>query len=172
MAEAEKKKFGIWSRRDFFTRLGWGGFGIFGLGILAGFVRSAFPRVLFQPPATFKAGVPSDYAIGEVSEKYKQEQRVWIVREKEGIYAIFAKCTHLGCTPRWLGAEEKFKCPCHGSGYYKSGLNFEGPAPRPMDRFKVEVAEDGQLVVDKSVIFKMQPGVEPDEQFPQSVLKV
>jgi cytochrome b6-f complex iron-sulfur subunit len=171
MAEQAKEKTGIWSRRDFFTRLGWGGFGIFGLGILAGFVRSAFPRVLFQPPATFKAGFPSDYAVGEVSEKYKQEQRVWIVREKEGIYAIFAKCTHLGCTPRWLTAEEKFKCPCHGSGYYKSGLNFEGPAPRPMDRFKVDVGEDGQLVVDKSIVYKMQPGVEPDEQFPQSIMK-
>ena len=171
MAQQEKEKTGIWSRRDFFTRLGWGGFGLFGLGILAGFVRSAFPRVLFQPPATFKAGLATDYAVGEVSEKYKQEQRVWIIREKEGIYAIFAKCTHLGCTPRWLTAEEKFKCPCHGSGYYKSGLNFEGPAPRPMDRFKVDVGEDGQLVVDKSVVYKMQPGVEPDEQFPQSILK-
>ena len=74
--------------------------------------------------------------------------------------------------PRWLAAEEKFKCPCHGSGYYKSGLNFEGPAPRPMDRFKVDVNETGQLVVDKATVFKMQPGVEPDEQFPQSILKV
>ena len=127
---------------------------------------------MFQPPSTFKAGSANDYAIGEVSEKYKQDQRVWIVREKEGIYAIFAKCTHLGCTPRWLAAEEKFKCPCHGSGYYKSGLNFEGPAPRPMDRFKVDVGEDGQLVVDKKTVYKMQAGVEPDEQFPASILKV
>jgi len=86
MAEAEKKKGGIWSRRDFFTRLGWGGFGVFGgLGLL-GFLRSAFPRVLFQPPSTFKAGFPSDYAIGEVSEKYKQDQRVWIVREETGVH--------------------------------------------------------------------------------------
>jgi cytochrome b6-f complex iron-sulfur subunit len=172
MATQEKEKRGIWSRRDFFTRLGWGGFGLFGAGILLGFVRSAFPRVLFQPSSTFKAGTPSDFAVGEVSDKFMAEQRVWIVREKEGIYAIFAKCTHLGCTPRWLAAEDKFKCPCHGSGYYKSGLNFEGPAPRPMDRFKVDVNENGQLVVDKSTVFKMQPGVEPDEQFPQSILKV
>src|SRR5512144_2215805 len=79
MAEPEKKKRGIWSRRDFFTRLGWGGFGIFGGLTLLGFLRSAFPRVLFQPPSTFKAGLPSDYAPGEVSEKFKQEQRVWII---------------------------------------------------------------------------------------------
>jgi cytochrome b6-f complex iron-sulfur subunit len=175
MADDVKKtevKRGIWSRRDFFTRLGWSGFGIFGLFSLLGFLRSAFPRVLFQPPATFKAGFPSDYAVGEVSEKFKQEQRVWIVREEEGIYAIFAKCTHLGCTPRWLAAENKFKCPCHGSGFYKSGLNFEGPAPRPLDRLKVTVGEDGQLVVDKSKILRMEAGPEPEEQHPESVLKV
>ncbi len=176
MAEGDRKepeaKRGIWSRRDFFTRLGWGSFGFFGVGILLGFLRSAFPRILFQPPSTFKAGSPSDYALGEVSEKYKQDYRVWIIREETGIYAVFAKCTHLGCTPRWLTVEEKFKCPCHGSGYYKSGLNFEGPAPRPMDRFKVSVAEDGQLVVDKSKVFKMNPGVEPDDQYPDSILKV
>ena len=168
---AEDKRRGIWSRRDFFTRLGWGGFGIFaGLGFI-GFIRSAFPRVHFQPPSTFKAGLLSDYAIGEVSEKYKQEYRVWIVREEEGIYAIFAKCTHLGCTPRWLATENKFKCPCHGSGFYKDGLNFEGPAPRPLDRFEISLAEDGQLVVDKSRSFRMKPGADPDQQYPQSVLK-
>jgi hypothetical protein len=72
---------------------------------LIGFVRSAFPRVLFQPPSTFKAGFPSDYAVGEVSNKFKQDYRVWIVREDEGFYALFAKCTHLGCTP--IGCKPK-----------------------------------------------------------------
>ena len=177
MAEDDKKesaeaKRGIWSRRDFFTRLGWGSFAIFSGFSLLGFLRSAFPRVLFQPPATFKAGLPSDYAVGEVSEKYKQEFRVWIVREEQGLKAVFAKCTHLGCTPRWLAAENKFKCPCHGSGFFKTGLNFEGPAPRPLDRFKISVGDDGQLVVDKSKVFKMNPGTEPDEQYPDSILKV
>ena len=76
------------------------------------------------------------------------------MRKPEGFYAIFAKCTHLGCTPRWLAAENKFKCPCHGSGYYKSGVNFEGPAPRPMDRVRITRAEDGQIVVDMSVKYR------------------
>ena len=163
---------GIWSRRDFLTRMGWAGFGFFSLAALLGFIRSAFPRVLFQPPSILKVGLPSDYALGEVSEKYKQDYRVWIVREDEGIYALFAKCTHLGCTPRWLAAEDKFKCPCHGSGFYKSGMNFEGPAPRPLDRFQIFRGEDGQLVIDKSKIFRMEPGTEPDEQHPESVVKV
>jgi cytochrome b6-f complex iron-sulfur subunit len=149
---------GLWSRRDFFGRLAWSGFGVVSLiGTLAA-VRSAFPRVLFTPPSTFKAGLPRDFTIGEVSEKFKREHRVWIIRNDEGIYALFAKCTHLGCTPRWLAAENKFKCPCHGSGFYKSGINFEGPAPRPLERYRVTLAEDGQLVVDMSVKYLFEKG--------------
>jgi cytochrome b6-f complex iron-sulfur subunit len=163
---------GLWSRRDFFGRLSWGAFGAISLMGLLAFVRSAFPRVLFVPPSTFKAGYPNDYPIGEVSERYTQEFRVWIVREPQGFYAIFAKCTHLGCTPRWLTSESKFKCPCHGSGFYMTGYNFEGPAPRPLDRLEISVGEDGQLVVDKSKIFAMQPGVDPNKQHPDSILKI
>ena len=70
-----------------------------------------------------------------------------------------------------LAAESKFKCPCHGSGFYKSGLNFEGPAPRPLDRFLLTVGDDGQLVVDKNKIFKGTAGADPDEQYPESILK-
>jgi cytochrome b6-f complex iron-sulfur subunit len=148
----------LWSRRDFFGRLGWGGFTIFtGVSLLA-FVRSAFPRVLFTPPSTFKAGMPNEYTIGEVSERFKQDQRVWIIREADGFYALFAKCTHLGCTPRWLKVEEKFKCPCHGSGFRKTGVNFEGPAPRPLERFRIALGEDGQLLVDKSVVYRFEKG--------------
>jgi cytochrome b6-f complex iron-sulfur subunit len=159
----------LWSRRDFFGRLGWGGFTVFtGVSLLA-FVRSAFPRVLFTPPASFKAGFPNEYTIGEVSERFKQEQRVWIIREADGFYALFAKCTHLGCTPRWLKVEEKFKCPCHGSGFRKTGINFEGPAPRPLERFRIFLAEDGQLVVDKSVVYRYERG---DWDRPGAFLKV
>ncbi len=148
----------LWSRRDFMGRLGWTGFTVFTGVSLLGFVRSAFPRVLFTPPSSFKAGFPNEYTIGEVSERFKQEQRVWIIREADGFYALFAKCTHLGCTPRWLKVEEKFKCPCHGSGFRKTGINFEGPAPRPLERFRIAVAEDGQLVVDKSVVYRFERG--------------
>jgi cytochrome b6-f complex iron-sulfur subunit len=148
----------LWSRRDVFGRFAWGVFGAFGGLTVLGFIRSAFPRVLFQPPSQFKAGYPSDYTIGEVSEKYKKEQRVWIVRTEEGLYALFAKCTHLGCTPRWLAAENKFKCPCHGSGFYKSGINFEGPAPRPLERLRITRAEDGQILIDKAVKYLYEKG--------------
>lgn len=148
----------LWTRREFFGFAGWGAFlSAIGLGLLA-FVRFMFPRVLFEPLPIFKAGKPSDYTDGEVSEKYKEEQRVWILREGGKIFAIQAICTHLGCTPRWLPLEGKFKCPCHGSGFTKDGVNFEGPAPRPLERLAVRLDEEGNLVVDKSRKFLYEKG--------------
>jgi len=93
-----------------------------------------------------------------VDERYKDSQRVWIVRNQQGFYALSTICTHLGCTPNWLSAEQKFKCPCHGSGYYITGVNFEGPAPRPLERFQIGLTDDGQIVVDKNTKFQSELG--------------
>jgi cytochrome b6-f complex iron-sulfur subunit len=148
----------IWSRRNL---LGVGGWALI-LGALnaglAAFTALLFPRVLFEPPTAFKAGKPANFNVGEVSERFMKDQRVWIVREASGFYALSGVCTHLGCTPRWLGPEDKFKCPCHGSGFRRDGTNFEGPAPRPLERVKITVADDGQLVIDKAVIFRKELG--------------
>lgn len=149
----------LWmSRRNFFSRAGWVAFFSFCASFLIGSLRFMFPRVLFEPSPVFKAGYPDDYPVGSVSTKWVKEQRVWVVRNEEGIYAIFAQCTHLGCTPRWLDAENKFKCPCHGSGFTREGVNFEGPAPRPLERVQVTLAEDGQLLINKGIKFLEEKG--------------
>jgi len=80
------------------------------------------------------------------------------VRNPEGFYALSTVCTHLGCTPNWLPTELKFKCPCHGSGYLMSGVNVEGPAPRPLERFHISLGEDGQIVIDKTRVFRQEKG--------------
>lgn len=151
---------GIWriSRRNFFSVAGWAAFFVFLATSTVASLRMMFPRILYEPPSAFKAGFPDDYIVGEVSEKYKDEYRVWIVRESEGFYALSAICTHLGCTPRWLATETKFKCPCHGSGYRMSGVNFEGPAPRPLERLKLSLADDGQLLIDRKIKFLFEKG--------------
>ncbi|MBI3072235.1 MAG: Rieske 2Fe-2S domain-containing protein [Deltaproteobacteria bacterium] len=154
-----------WSRRDFFALTGWAGFlGGISAGLLA-FGRFMFPRVLFEPATAFKAGFPVEYSSGEVSERWIKAQRTWIIRDGKGFCAIEAKCTHLGCTPRWFKDANKFKCPCHGSGFkgfaegmdsVTVGINFEGPAPRPLERIKVALAEDGQLLIDKGPRFRFE----------------
>lgn len=127
-----------------------------------GLARFMFPNVLTEPPSRFKVGFPSDYPPGVVDEKFKAQFGVWIVNTEfagqQQIVALKTVCTHLGCTPNWLDAEQKFKCPCHGSGFYKDGINFEGPAPRPLERYAIRLADDGQIEVDKSRIFQEEMG--------------
>jgi cytochrome b6-f complex iron-sulfur subunit len=121
------------------------------------FLRFFFPRTLFEPKTVFRIGYPSDFGFG-VDTKFQKDYRIWVVRNAEGIFVIYARCTHLGCTPDWKSGENKFKCPCHGSGYDSEGVNFEGPAPRPMDRAKVELDAEGQIVVDTSVLYDWPKG--------------
>jgi cytochrome b6-f complex iron-sulfur subunit len=137
--------------------LGWAGFVAASAAAAGGTVRFMFPNVTFEPPQQFKVGFPSAYSLG-VSQKFKSENGVWICRNPDQIYALISTCTHLGCTPNWLEGENKFKCPCHGSGFYPTGINFEGPAPRPLERAAIKVDDDGQLLVDKNRKFLYELG--------------
>tara|TARA_B100001167_G_scaffold99459_1_gene60652 strand:+ start:39 stop:620 length:582 start_codon:yes stop_codon:yes gene_type:complete len=159
------------TRRSFFSwlSLGWLAFVAATGGFFTMMLRFFFPNVLFEPVQTFRAGYPEDYEAGQVDLRWKAKYATWIVRNDEGIYALSTTCTHLGCTPNWLAAEQKFKCPCHGSGFRKTGINFEGPAPRPLERFRIVLADDGQIVIDKTKKYQQEKGQWSD---PEALLKV
>jgi len=116
------------------------------------------PKVTKEPPSVFIAGKINDFAEPGVYEQFKGTQGVWIVHQAKGtLIAISTTCTHLGCIPSWLPGDQKFKCPCHGSGFYIDGVNFEGPAPRPLERYKINLDGD-KVVVDKAKKFRQELG--------------
>ena len=137
--------------RGDFLWLGWSTLAAFFAASAAAGARFMFPNVIYEPSQKFNAGPASGYDEG-VSTKWLNEQRMWIVRTPTGFYALWARCTHLGCTPNWWGDQNRFKCPCHGSNYTIGGDVIAGPAPRPLWRAKVELAATGDLIVDKSVL--------------------
>jgi len=148
------------SRRGLFSSLGmawalFGGASALGIGAMTRFL---FPNVLYEPPQQFKAGYPDEFAVGKVDERFKAAYGVWIVREPNNFYALSTVCTHLGCTPNWLSSEGKFKCPCHGSGFVITGINVEGPAPRPLERYKIGLSPDGQIEIDKNTKYQEEKG--------------
>ena len=150
-------------RRNFIVRfitspfaVAWAAFTATMAGWVLGSTRFLYPNVLTEPPSKVRVGPPSDFEEGKVTDKFK-DRNIWVVRYEGKIYALSTTCTHLGCTPNWLEADHKFKCPCHGSGFYITGVNFEGPAPRPLERWAVS-EEDGQVVVDKSKKFQQELG--------------
>lgn len=138
-------------------RLVWASVAAFLATWFIAFFRFFLPRTLFEPSTVFRIGYKEDYGIG-VDSKWQQKYRIWVDRTPDRLFVIYARCTHLGCTPDWKPGENKFKCPCHGSGYDSEGVNFEGPAPRPMDRAHVEIDAQGQIVVDTSRLYQQPKG--------------
>jgi len=147
------------NRREFlsFLSAGWIAFSAACAGLLSLAFRFSYPNVNFDPEMDFLAGRPSDYEEG-VDERWKNGFGVWIIKQEGKLFALSNICTHLGCIPNWLPAELKFKCPCHGSGFYRTGINFEGPAPRPLERYKISLTSEGLIKVDKTKVYRYEKG--------------
>ncbi len=138
-------------------RIVWGAIGSYLTANFVMFLRYFFPRVLFEPNTIHNIGYPTDFDIG-VNQQYKQAYRIWVVRMPPKLYVIYAKCTHLGCTPDWIPSQHIYHCPCHGSEYTESGINFAGPAPRPMDRCHIDLNAQGQIIVNTAQRYSWWPG--------------
>ena len=140
------------SRRNFLNEITLGALGIAGLGGGALTYQYFSPNVLFEPSTTFRAGNPDLYPINSVS--YLQDQQVYIVRTTIGFYAVSAVCTHLGCVTQWKPEANMIACPCHGSKFHSDGKKIEGPAPRPLPHYAINLTADGELQVDKLQVIK------------------
>jgi cytochrome b6-f complex iron-sulfur subunit len=137
-------------------RFAWGLIGGYlGINFLM-FLRFFFPRALYEPNTNVNIGYPVGFQMG-VNQQFLQSNRMWVVLEPGRLFVIFARCTHLGCTPDWLPQQNMFHCPCHGSEYDPEGINFAGPAPRPMDRCQVTLLANGTVQVDSSRLFMQDP---------------
>ncbi len=114
-------------------------------------------------PAGSKSAFPTTFAPGQVETKFMAQFGVWVVqlrvqRPAADLRPARRSARTWAARPTGSKAEQKFKCPCHGSGFYKDGINFEGPAPRPLERYAIRLADDGQLEVDKSKMFQEELG--------------
>ncbi len=126
--------------------------------------RFFFPKVLYEPPSEFKAGLPDEYQPGAISDRWVKGHQVWIVREKDTLYALLGVCTHLGCLTSYFPSEELFKCPCHGSNFSLQGDPKAGPAPVPLYRLALSQSDDGQIVVNKA-LRENRPGKRDQEPY-------
>jgi nitrite reductase/ring-hydroxylating ferredoxin subunit len=95
--------------------------------------------------------VPRVLAVSRYDGWYRDRARqtVFLVWDgDQGVRALSATCTHLGCQVRWDAAGTKFRCPCHGGVFDAQGSVVEGPPPRPLDTVEVRVdaAADAVLV--------------------------
>jgi len=143
------------------------GLGFVALGLVTGLwgavtARFMMPNVLAQPLRRFKVGLPGDYPPDRVETRFREKYGVWVVsgvyQGRRQVFALRTVCTHLGCITLWQEGQRRFKCPCHGSGFSADGQNFEGPAPRALERCAIRLADDGQLEIDTGRTFREELG--------------
>ena len=117
--------------------------GVTGLLALGGWLRQFFPRL---------AGGKGRITIGDANRfpvdtyTFLEEHNLFVYRDHEGVRALSAVCTHLGCILE--STAEGFECPCHGSCYNSRGEVLAGPAPRDLSWFRIRATADGRLEVD------------------------
>lgn len=122
-------------------------FGLFGSAVVSVFSNLVFikPRATYGQPNRFSIGKPEDFPSG--TRITLGEHNICVVREGEKMCAISTVCTHLGCIVST--SETGFACPCHGSRYDQDGNVTGGPAPKALPWYKVSLAPNGELEVDK-----------------------
>ena len=144
-AEGESETDGQMNRRRMLIWLS--SFGLVGSAAISVVSNLLFikPRATYGQPSRFAIGKPENFAPG--TRIALGDQRVAVVREGNKFAAIPITCTHLGCI---VGvASTGFACPCHGSRFDQDGNVTGGPAPKPLPWFKVSLAPNGDLEIDK-----------------------
>src|ERR1700730_6779134 len=161
------------TRRQFLLLVG--AVGALGATLFGGIelLKFMFPAATLEAPPEFKTGFTVDDLTGngtlKVNVLSETANRVTVVLDTTGIYAVYLVCTHLGCTPNYVsdvttgtgvsdgssaggahytagaGATPTGNggaCRCQGSRYFIDSTNFYGPAPRPMDWVDIQLAPD------------------------------
>jgi cytochrome b6-f complex iron-sulfur subunit len=118
--------------------------GLLGLGAVVKFLG-------YQPapanPTHFTLKMPQDYQVGSATSL--PEAKAWLFRDEQGLYAISAVCTHLGCMVNF--ANDQFECPCHGSRYNAAGYVLKGPAKLPLNYLALTLSPEGAVMLDTKV---------------------
>jgi len=141
-------------RREFIRKAALTLVTVTGLVALLSWFRQFFPRL---------AGENKRITLGDARQfpvdtyTFLEDHNLFVYRDHEGIRAVSAVCTHLGCTIE--KTTDGFECPCHGSCYDDRGEVLSGPAPRSLSWYRVSKAPDGKVFIDPGTT------VDADEKF-------
>ena len=117
--------------------------GFMGLGML---VRYLGYQSESEVPNEVDLGLATIFPTG--SKTVLPDVPAVLIHDQDGFKALSLTCTHLGCTLE--EDDNKFSCPCHGSQFDENGNVLHGPAVRKLVNLKVEVNDEGHLILYRS----------------------
>ena len=122
-----------------------------GGGIAAWAALTAYTALAFLWPTKSSIGQEgsegitialSEVPIGDAKKISYQGKPAIIIHTQEGVFALSAICTHLGCLVNWHPGENQIECPCHAARFDLRGNVLGGPAPGPLESYKAEIISD------------------------------
>lgn len=130
-----------------------------GGGVLAMLGSIFFPVLKYIMPPPIPQAVQNDVVAGKVGELAPNAGKVFrfgnkpgiLVCTPEGEYRAFsAVCTHLQCTVQYRDDFKHIWCACHNGHFDLTGRNIEGPPPRPLEEYRVEIRGEDVVVIRKT----------------------
>ncbi len=130
-----------------------------GSGVVALLGSVFFPVLKYIMPPPIPQAVQNDVVAGKVGELAPNAGKIFrfgnkpgiLVRTPEGDYRAFsAVCTHLQCTVQYRDDFKHIWCACHNGHFDLTGRNIEGPPPRPLEEYRVEIREEEVVVIRKA----------------------
>ncbi len=134
-------------RRNFIRKIAVSLASLAGVVAVVSYLRQFFPR-LAGGKRRIQLGNTAHFPVDTYT--FLDEHNLFVYRDHEGVKAVSAVCTHLGCILE--KSTDGFECPCHGSCYNDQGEVLSGPAPRDLSWYRVSRAADGKVVIDPGTI--------------------
>ncbi len=132
------------NRRSFLRNVLGGGVAAFSVAILYPIWRYLIPPIDAEPK-------PRNVLAGKVGELKPNSGKIFRFGDKPGILintlegelrAFTAVCTHLDCTVQYRDDYQHIWCACHNGHYDLRGTNIQGPPPRPLEPYNVNIKGD------------------------------
>jgi len=128
-------------RRRFLDYLIGGTLALTGLTFLGGVLSYLWPakKAGTKAKKLVEVGPETDLAVGQGKVVQYQDSSALVIHTKEGLVALSARCTHLGCIVKWNADKQEIECPCHGAVFDTKGNVVSGPPPKPLPPIRVGV---------------------------------
>jgi Rieske Fe-S protein len=80
--------------------------------------------------------------------RFGSQPAILIRTPNDELKAFSAVCTHLACIVQYRSDISQIWCACHNGHFDLNGKNIEGPPPKPLEEYVVNVRSD-QIVASK-----------------------